>query len=246
MFAKIGRIVVHRPWWTVGAWVVVAAAIIALAPGLSRSSDQAQFLPDEYESVQASAREEQAFKGEAAGRSTAIFVVERTDLAPLTDTDQQSVQRVATQLSDLHVPGVVSVRAGPGMQLLMFRSPIAAMLPMVTVGLLLVVSLGLIAIGTNYNILMVDRLRDEIRAGHPPREAGRLAIWHAAPTAAAAAVILAGMFASLLPSGVGVLAELGMGRVFWWPGRQAAPAGAPATATLDPGPVTPQSVGEGR
>ena len=94
MFAKIGRFVVRHPWWTIGAWMVVAAAIIALAPGLSRSSDQAQFLPDEYESVQASEREEQAFKGEAAGRSTAIFVVERTDLAPLTDTDQQTVQRV--------------------------------------------------------------------------------------------------------------------------------------------------------
>ena len=132
--------------------------------------------------------------------------------------------------------------------------------------------LFVVAIGTDYNILMVDRLRDEIRAGHPPREAGRLAIRHAAPTAAAAAVILAGTFASLLLSGVGLLAELGfavaagivisafamscllvpalaalMGRAFWWPGRQVAPAGAPAPATLDDAePVTPQSVGESR
>ncbi|GAB3973545.1 MMPL family transporter [Plantactinospora veratri] len=314
MFARIGRVVVRHPWWTIGAWVVVAAAIIALAPGLSRSSDQARFLPDEYESVQASAQEEQAFKGEAAGRSTAIFVVERTDLAPLTDTDQQTVQRLATQLSDLHVPGVVSVRAGPAtvaqnkcvqliqvsfagaqadsttgeagrdlrdrikpmldgtgltagmtgevgiaidgedafssaeqivaiatvlliiaLQLLVFRSPIAAMLPMVSVGLLLVVSLGLIGtaqeffnlqadqsilvwvtvvlfgVGTDYILFLLFRYRERLRAGDEPKEALVTAVAQVGKviTSAGAAIVIA--FSSLTFSSFGSLKSQGPG-----------------------------------
>lgn len=35
MFSKIGRVIVRHPWWTIGARVVVATAVIALAPGPS-------------------------------------------------------------------------------------------------------------------------------------------------------------------------------------------------------------------
>ena len=53
------------------------------------------------------------------------------------------------------------------------------------------------AIGTDYNILITARLREEFRDGRSPREAAALAIAHAGPSVAAAALILAGTFGSL-------------------------------------------------
>lgn len=112
------------------------------------------------------------------------------------------------------------------------------------------------AIGTDYNILMTARLREEIREGLPPRRAAALAIEHAGPSIAAAAVILAGTFGSLLISGVPFFVEIGfavtlgivlvafvvsillvpavtalIGHAAWWPGHRDAvgqPANAPA------------------
>jgi RND superfamily putative drug exporter len=109
-----------------------------------------------------------------------------------------------------------------------------------------------VALGTDYNILMTSRLREEARAGKPPREAAALALRHAGPTVGAAGLILAGTFASLTLAGNSVLSQLGfavsagialaafvmatfftpsltalIGRAAWWPGHadqeQAAP-----------------------
>jgi RND superfamily putative drug exporter len=65
------------------------------------------------------------------------------------------------------------------------------------------------AIGTDYNILMTARLREELRAGHDRRRAAALAIEHAGPSIAAAALILAGTFGALLVSGVPFFAQIG-------------------------------------
>ena len=59
----------------------------------------------------------------------------------------------------------------------------------------------MVALGTDYNILMIARLREEAREGLEPREAAAEAIKHAGPTIAAAGVILAGTFASLMLAG---------------------------------------------
>jgi RND superfamily putative drug exporter len=67
------------------------------------------------------------------------------------------------------------------------------------------------AIGTDYNILMTARLREEIDQGATPKEAAARAIEHAGPSVAAAAVILAGTFGALLISGVPFFAEIGFG-----------------------------------
>ncbi len=108
----------------------------------------------------------------------------------------------------------------------------------------IVLYLFVIAIGTDYNILMSDRLREEFQRGRSPRESVRNAITHGAPAVWAAGVILAGTFASLLISGIANLVELGFGvtigiliaafllapvlvpsisqlqgRSFWWPSR---------------------------
>jgi RND superfamily putative drug exporter len=66
-----------------------------------------------------------------------------------------------------------------------------------------------VALGTDYDILMTARLREEARAGRPPREAAALALRHAGPTVGAAGLILAGTFASLTLAGNSVLSQLG-------------------------------------
>jgi putative drug exporter of the RND superfamily len=58
--------------------------------------------------------------------------------------------------------------------------------------------LFVVALGTDYNILMVARLREEAREGLEPRAGAAKAVEHAGPTVAAAGLILAGTFASLM------------------------------------------------
>lgn len=62
----------------------------------------------------------------------------------------------------------------------------------------IMIYLFVVALGTDYNILMVARLREEAREGRDPHAAAAKAIEHAGPTVAAAGVILAGTFASLM------------------------------------------------
>jgi RND superfamily putative drug exporter len=73
----------------------------------------------------------------------------------------------------------------------------------------IVLYLFVTAIGTDYNILITARLREEIRDGRRPRDAAALAVTHAGPSVAAAAVILAGTFAALLISGVPFFVQIG-------------------------------------
>jgi RND superfamily putative drug exporter len=111
--------------------------------------------------------------------------------------------------------------------------------------------LFVVAIGTDYNILMSSRLREEFMNGYSPRESTRIAITNDAPTVAAAGVILSLTFASLMLAGLDNLLELGFGvavgiiiaaflmgpvlipslstvegHVFWWP-RHARPPRVP-------------------
>jgi putative drug exporter of the RND superfamily len=74
----------------------------------------------------------------------------------------------------------------------------------------IIVYLFVMAIGTDYNILIASRLREEFKAGLPPRQAARLAIVHGAPAVSAAGLILAGTFASLLLTGIQLLQEIGL------------------------------------
>jgi len=112
--------------------------------------------------------------------------------------------------------------------------------------------LFVVALGTDYNILMIARLREQAKEGMPPRQAASVAFRHAAPTIAAAGLILAGTFASLTLAGNTILSQLGfavacgialaafvmamfftpsltalIGRRAWWPGHAAEPR-APA------------------
>ena len=64
-------------------------------------------------------------------------------------------------------------------------------------------------LGTDYNILMTARLREEVREGKHPLQAAALAMQHTGPTVGAAGLILAGTFASLTLAGNSILSQLG-------------------------------------
>ena len=126
----------------------------------------------------------------------------------------------------------------------------------------MIVYLFVVAVGTDYNILLTTRLREEVVEGASAHDAAAMAVAHAGPTVAAAGVILAGTFASLMVTGVKLLSEMGfavaigillvalvmastlvpsvatlLGRRIWWPGHQVGqpqPAMAGAAAAPQP------------
>ena len=116
------------------------------------------------------------------------------------------------------------------------------------------------SIGTDYNILTISRLREEMQQGAPPRDAARTAVRRAGPAVAAAGLVLAASFALLAISPL--LAEIGFavatgvlicavinafllipaltvfaGKAAWWPSHPG--AGRPSTTT---GPDAPLSI----
>ncbi|MFD8596263.1 MMPL family transporter [Kitasatospora sp. NPDC059646] len=123
--------------------------------------------------------------------------------------------------------------------------------------------LFVVAIGTDYNILIIARLREEAREGRDPREAAKEAVRHAGPTVAAAGFILAASFATFMLAGNVLFAELGfalaigivlaafvmamfftpaitalLGKKAWWPGHGAMPDHGPeAVGAREPQPA---------
>lgn len=104
--------------------------------------------------------------------------------------------------------------------------------------------LFVVALGTDYNILMIARLREEVRSGKNSRDAAAEAVRHAGPTIGAAGVILAGTFGSLMLGGNSLIVSMGfalsfgiavaafvmsmvftpsitalIGHAAWWPGH---------------------------
>lgn len=78
----------------------------------------------------------------------------------------------------------------------------------------IVVYLFVVAIGTDYNILMVARLREEVNKGKSTSESVRLAVSQSAPTIGSAAVILAGTFAVLMLADNTMLQQMGFAVAF--------------------------------
>jgi RND superfamily putative drug exporter len=69
--------------------------------------------------------------------------------------------------------------------------------------------LFVVALGTDYNILMIARLREQAREGMNPHDAVSHAIRQSGPTIGAAGLILAGTFASLTLAGNTILSQVG-------------------------------------
>jgi RND superfamily putative drug exporter len=102
-----------------------------------------------------------------------------------------------------------------------------------------------IAIGTDYNILTITRLREEVKEGNNPRAAADLTVEHSSATVASAGLILAATFSSLILGNINFLNQLGasvaigvslaafviapflipsiaalLGNIIWWPGHR--------------------------
>jgi RND superfamily putative drug exporter len=78
----------------------------------------------------------------------------------------------------------------------------------------IMVYIFVVAVGTDYNILTMTRLREEVRSGLKPRAASDLTIEHSSTTVASAGLILAGTFGSLSLAGLSFLAQLGFAIAF--------------------------------
>jgi RND superfamily putative drug exporter len=104
-----------------------------------------------------------------------------------------------------------------------------------------------VAIGTDYNILTMTRLREEVREGNNPRKSADLTVEHSSATVASAGLILAATFGSLLLAKISFLSQMGtsvsvgvllaafviapflipgisalVGYRIWWPGHKPA------------------------
>jgi putative drug exporter of the RND superfamily len=114
VFAALGQLVTRHPWRVIGAWIIIAAAVIATAPALPTTSNEASFLPSSYESIKAQNLQDQAFP--QAGKvdaTAAIIVFARSDHGRLSPADKAKVASVASTLNGSHIANILSVTAGP-------------------------------------------------------------------------------------------------------------------------------------
>ncbi|MFE9326830.1 MMPL family transporter [Nocardia sp. NPDC052278] len=310
MFARLGAIVVHNPWKVIGLWLFIVIAVVATAPQLKSTTDQSEFLPSHYESIQAMQLQQQAFPQQQAPAALLVFV--RADGAPLSEADSASVTAIASKLDDQRIKDVIGIQAVPASEnrlvqiaavqmtkvtnagdttqsdavkklrdalrdqvqgsdlkagvtgqaaqmldqtesgekgmaiigiatvvlilvllLIIFRSPVIALLPIVVIGavsgtvggliamvskafdlkvdssvnsILLVVLFG---VGTDYILFLMFRYRERLRAGEDPKTAMVRAVTKVgeAITSAAGAVIIA--FMALTLSTLGMFRALG-------------------------------------
>jgi RND superfamily putative drug exporter len=128
LFAWLGRAVVRHPWRVIALWVVAAAAVILTSPGLPTTSNESSFLPKNYESIRAMDLENKAFPqtGNVTG-AAAIIVFSRADGGQLTAADSAQVAAITKTLDAKHIPGIVSVTAGPESANRLVRSAMVAM-----------------------------------------------------------------------------------------------------------------------
>ncbi|MEU5430955.1 MMPL family transporter [Streptomyces olivoreticuli] len=311
MFRRIGRFAVHRPWLTIAGWIIAAVALAMLAPGLKSTTDETEFLPSHYESVQAGKLQEKAFP--QTEQPSAIAVFQRSDGGKLTQQDRDAVARITKGLDAKHHKGISKVVTSPqavspngeialanivavdrnpqdsaapdavkdlrsdaksllsGTQLKMgitgqaattldskessgntdamimsatlllivvlllaiFRSPLIALLPVLIIGVVFSVALGLIGIvahagglkadnnitpilivvlfgvGTDYLLFLLFRYREELRAGEQPKKALVNAVARVGETIASAAGAVIVAFLALLLSTMGMMRAMG-------------------------------------
>jgi RND superfamily putative drug exporter len=110
MFARLGRLIVAHPWRVIATWIIAAVVIVATAPALPTSSQESDFLPGHYESIQALDLQAKAFP--AAFTPSVIVVVTREDGKALSAADSAKVKQLATGIEGRRIPNVQRVVAG--------------------------------------------------------------------------------------------------------------------------------------
>ncbi|WP_205475269.1 MMPL family transporter [Nocardioides sp. SYSU D00038] len=111
MFGALGRLASRRPWYVIGAWLVFAVLVIALAPKFEATTDQSEFLPAEYESIKAFELQDDAFPQQAS--PGAIIVFDRADGEALDDDDTAAVEEVVAGLQGQLGDAFSGVQAQP-------------------------------------------------------------------------------------------------------------------------------------
>ena len=96
MFGALGRLASLRPWYVIGAWLVLVVGVSVLAPGFKATQDQAEFLPGHYESIRAFELQQKAFPQQQT--TAAVVVFNRSDGGRLTADDSAEVQQVVDGL----------------------------------------------------------------------------------------------------------------------------------------------------
>ncbi|TCO61003.1 MMPL family transporter [Actinocrispum wychmicini] len=109
-FAALGRFVVHRPWWVIAAWVLLAAVVVLTAPALPKTTDQSDALPRDSESIQAAQVGQQAFPTEFT--PSMIIVFQRADDKPLAPGDSAKVTDIVRAVDAKHIGNVEQILAG--------------------------------------------------------------------------------------------------------------------------------------
>ncbi|MGW4380652.1 MMPL family transporter [Kitasatospora sp. NPDC004531] len=195
------------------------------------------------------------------GGTAAIF----TDISTAVDHDLKLVFPVAAALIALILLLLLRSLLAPVVLMLAVGAGFAATLgaatlvfqhlksePGISFTLPLVLFLFVVALGTDYNILITDRIREEMQQPGSARAAVARAVRHTTPTIATAGLVLAGSFATLAATPgteqiafaltLGILLSAGvlslvlvpavaalLGRALWWPLRTT-PARTPAHA----------------
>ncbi|MEV6780216.1 MMPL family transporter [Streptomyces syringium] len=111
MFRRVGRFAVHRPWLTIGGWIIAAVLLAVFAPGLKSTTDETEFLPSHYESVRVGKLQEEAFP--KTEQPAAIVVFQRKDGGKLTAADRADVIKVSAGLEGKHREKIAKVVTGP-------------------------------------------------------------------------------------------------------------------------------------
>jgi RND superfamily putative drug exporter len=114
LFAALGRLVTQHPWLVIGGWIVAAVAIVATAPALPTTTNEASFLPSHYESIRAQNLQDKAFpQASHVDATAAIIVFARSDGKPLTAADKAKAVSAANALNSKHIRYILNVTPGP-------------------------------------------------------------------------------------------------------------------------------------
>ena len=166
MFAALGRFVTRFRWFVVAAWVLLAVLVISLAPKLTSTTDEAEFLPKHYESIRAAQVQQKEFPGQS--QPGAILVFDRTDGGKLTAADSAKVAQIVSALN-------------PKLDHKVFAG--AAVQPPAENGLVQLAVVGLAKNSTGFDTAAIEAARD-LRKDAKPLVAGsglRLQTTGAAP-----------------------------------------------------------------
>ncbi|MFT4084744.1 MAG: MMPL family transporter [Nocardioides sp.] len=96
MFGALGRLAARRPWYVIGAWIVVMILLSVFAPSAKSTNDQADFLPGHYESIKATNLMDEAFPDVTSPGATIVY--ERSDGGTLSAADRTAIDRISKDL----------------------------------------------------------------------------------------------------------------------------------------------------